>query len=266
MANKFTEFVLNAIPASPVLPIVHTTDGYCFREILNNSELQPKRCDVFKHDDLIYLFYGRPAYRSGAGVKSTSLSMFYPVCFLLDPHCFEKVKRVFPFDSGAFSNNLFEDFLHRDMTLDNFLVDPNPLSPGEIPSPETPARIVSTFYESNKEYYRGVVKDSIDLTPLDFEAEAYYEWIKTKRQTSYDDRGSSIEIQLDFPISLSKDTVKAVVLPTILLDDDHVKNVILTEWEAEPLDYSTYHASPSTFTIAVLREVDQYLQTENLYV
>lgn len=265
MSNKFTDFILLASPASPVLPLMHTTDGYSFRDIISNDELQPQRCTIFKTEDLIYLFYGRPAYRVGAGVESTSFNMYYPVCFLLDSMYLKNATRVFPFDSGAFSNNLFQNYLHKKMTIDNFRVDPNPMSPGGTPIPETPARIVSSFYGTNKKYYYGIAKDSIDLTPLDFEAEVFFELIRTKHKTSHDDRGFSIEIQINHPIPLSHENVKAVVLPNSFFENDSVKDVILNKWQAVPLNYDTFHSNPSVFTMVVLKKVDDYFKMENLY-
>jgi hypothetical protein len=53
----------------------------------------------------------------------------------------QPIKRIFPFDSGAFDNELYDNALHRDMNLEDF---------GLEPSPDTPGRVISFFLALRK--------------------------------------------------------------------------------------------------------------------
>lgn len=261
-ANRFTAYVLKMSPKLPTLPLVHTTDSHGFREILERGKLKPRRCPVFENEDLIYLYYGRPGYRVGADIKPTSLTAYYPVCFVLDPKCVKTSKRVYPFDSGAYHNDLFENHIHHNMRLDSFIVEPNLQMPGKIPTPDTPARIVSSFFGDNNNYYSGTPLDSIEVPPLEFEVECYCNLIKSKGQTALDDRRSTIEIQIDKPINLTKRSVNAVALPSVFIEDPDVKDKIIRKWKAEVLDYYIYHSNPSQFTASILEKVRDFLKRE----
>lgn len=262
--NNFTEYILKTIPSNErPLPLTYTTDGYGFREFLEDQKLKPGPCNVF-NEELLYLFYGRPAYRVGSEVEPTKFNFFFPVCILLNPECIKVVKRLYPFDSGAFATNLYSEYMHKNFNLDNFLVNPNPNAPGQIPFPETPAHIISSFFDNNRNYYDDNIRESVGFGSLDFEAQSYYELIKSKRQSIFDDRRSAIEIQTDEIIPLSSDTVCAVVLPQAFMDDEKIKATIVGNWNAKLLTYPSYRSEPAFFIPFIMDNVRNFLQDEGL--
>jgi len=261
MPNQLTRFVLESPPKYPALPLVHTTEAYYFRDVIERGELEPSICKVFKGEKLLYLYYGRPAYRVGREINPNTLNAFFPVCFLLVPECIKTAKRVFPFDSGAFDANLFSEYLHGEMGFKNFIIDPHPSSPGKIPIPETPARIISAFFGENDMYYSGVVKNSLDLAPFQFEAQSLHEIMRAIGKKNFDDRCSSIEIQIETPIALSTDTLIAVILPTVFMEQrDAVERI--SEWKAKVLTYGTCRSTPSHYTVLILDIARKFLLDE----
>jgi hypothetical protein len=65
-SGRFNEFIRGQLPATGKLPLVHVSRGYDFDAILRGDFLTPQPCKVFNRK-LIYLFYGRPAYRAKDG-------------------------------------------------------------------------------------------------------------------------------------------------------------------------------------------------------
>src|SRR5207249_2090775 len=104
-------------------PFVHTTRAYSFDEMLRDEGLEPADCPVFG-EKIIYLFYGRPAYRAKDG-KNARLQFEWPIIFIFDPLKIEPLYRVFPFDTGAFDMGLYKDFFDDKSELPDFSVDPS---------------------------------------------------------------------------------------------------------------------------------------------
>ena len=271
MLNRFTQYVFNTTCLTKALPLMHTTDSYNFRKIIEVGKLEPGPCNVFSNDNLLYLFYGRPAYRVSPDDRvspdeiKTSLKVFFPVCFVLKPDCIISAKRVFPFDSGAFASGKYSQHFHNHMKLESFLVEPDPVNEGKIAIPGTPIRIVSAFYGDNRTYYSGSIHGTAKGSPLDFEVECFSDLIQSKSKTKYDDRRSSIEIQIDSDIILSPDTIRAVVIPMVYMEDTKIREIIIGEWGAEPILYEIYHSEPSQFTLIIMEKVKHFLETEDLF-
>ena len=70
------------------------------RSILREGELQTEPCAVFDDEPLLYLFYGRPAYRVNSQVLSSAIDAYAPVCFIVRPGSVKAPRRIFPFDRG----------------------------------------------------------------------------------------------------------------------------------------------------------------------
>jgi hypothetical protein len=52
------------------------TDGYSFRDIMGCGALVPSHCPIFDCE-LVYLFYGRPAYRAAAERESNGTDAYW---------------------------------------------------------------------------------------------------------------------------------------------------------------------------------------------
>lgn len=208
------------------LPSIHVSDGLGFRSIMRDGQFSAEPCPVFNNEPLVYLFYGRPSYRVNSQVLASAIRAYAPVCFVLKPGIIQSPTRVFPFDSGAFHNELFHASMHRKMQRDDFALEPDLTSP---------QRLISLFFGDNSSYYDNKPLAVVDLPPLAFEASSYQALITDRQENVYDERISSIEIQVGDDIGL-KDAVEAVVLPDAFL----VKEVAgsLTAIGAEAIPYA----------------------------
>ena len=186
--NPFNRHVLKAQPNNPSLPLTHTCDGYRFQQIAEQNQLQANTCENFQ-ELLVYLFYGRPAYRPGSWrYKSASaINAYLPCSLLLNGNLTTGLKRIAPFDTGAYFNKIYDDFLHPSMQLENFFLKP---------SIDMPQRIVRMFYASNRNYYFDMPSD-IELPSTAFEAQAYKSIIRARATKTHDDRCSTVESKLE---------------------------------------------------------------------
>ena len=71
------------------------TDGLGFRGVLDTGALRPEPCSVFDDEPLLYLFYGRPAYRVNSQRLSSAIDAYTSFCLILHPDCLGSPKRVF---------------------------------------------------------------------------------------------------------------------------------------------------------------------------
>lgn len=215
-------------PSQQVLPYTHVTDAYAFRDVLTTGELLPTPCRVFG-DDLLYLFYGRPAYRAAQEEASNGIDAYWPVCFVLESAVVQPT-RCYPFDSGAYQRGLYADHVYHRMIKEDFEISP---------SPTTPSRLVNLFWQNDRAYYeadgqRGLRQ--MDVDPFDFEIKAYRDLIASRERAPFDERSSAIEVQLDAPMRLQGNTI-AVVMPSEFATDAIVGRV--EELGAIALPFST---------------------------
>jgi hypothetical protein len=136
------------------LPSVHISDGLGFRSIVKDGYLSAEPCSVFNNEPLLYLFYGRPSYRVNSQILASAIRAYAPVCFVLKPGMVRLPQRVFPFDSGAFHNDLFRASMHRKMQRDDFALEPDPASA---------QRLIRLFFSDNQSYSR-VPSSQLSLT------------------------------------------------------------------------------------------------------
>ena len=235
-ADRLRKFLAAHAAAPGALPLTHITRAYSFDEMLEGEALEPSHCDVFK-EPLIYLFYGRPAYRAKLG-NNARLEFEWPVVFIFHPDKISSIKRLFPFDTGAFSIGLYESFFDRKARLDDFSLEP---------SLEAARTVVSAFYVDQKEYFLGSTRKNIDLPIRQFEAQGLFELARLPGDQSQatksggrDERSSAIEIQVSEPIAF-KDALLAIVLPEAYLDDAEVK-AALSRWGVQIVEtYPSLH-------------------------
>lgn len=254
MIGGLNQFVSNATPCAPSLPLTHTCDSYSFRAIIESSQISTAHCKVFK-ETLVYFFYGRPAYRPSSWnrkIRRSNLA-FLPCSIVLRANAISKPKRVAPFDTGAFKRGLYDDFLHKDMEMEDFLLEP---------SMKMPPLVVGKFYESNVNYYYGRPA-MVSIPPVEFEVQSYYDIIS--HGSAYaDDRGSAIEIQSDQLLTLTSNNVIFVVLPRVFLDENLIQETVLKNWRVVPGLYETYQGDPKEFMSTVYKEIATFLRNEGL--
>lgn len=219
-------------PTERELPLIHITDSYNFIDILSPKKLLPQKCDVFS-ENLTYLFYGRPSYRTKhKGNKFISANL--PVVMIFHPGKLnEAIKRVFPFDTGAFSIGIYSDFFHKRSELEHFNLDP---------TVESARKIVAYFYRNNGEYFYGGTRKNVEIPPLHFEAEGIFELARTSAGAQADGtfkpdlRSSSIEIQVEEEIDIHN-ALLGLIIPQIFLDAKENQNAIA---DLSPKHLETY--------------------------
>jgi hypothetical protein len=252
---KYFEERFTSVPTNqPELPFFHTCDAFYLQGILESRKLMPTECEVFDKEKLLYLFYGKPAYKSSKSDSSKLLS-WMPVCFILAHGSIKTVKRICAFDSGGFKE--YSDCMHRGMTIQDFLMTPNL---------DSIQKTVDYFYESNKSYFSCSPKTQLDYDRLQFQVESYHTLISDGTGHRRDDRKASIEIQLDYDFELNKDSVLAVILPEHLAASPLVENIIKGEWGAEMITFENYGVASSNYYVHLIEKTkDFYLKHKLLH-
>jgi hypothetical protein len=188
--------------------------------------LEPRECDVFKGEPLLYFFYGRPSYRANTNEGATALDHYLPVCLLFKNSSVTPIKRIFPFDSGGFHKELYADAFHKDMKLDDF---------GLEPDLDTPGRVISLFFETPEAYLRARSASSVTLDASELEAKGYLALISQRLSNTMDNRVSGIELQFEGPLSIGG-AVDAVILPDTLYSSPFIESKLAAS-KIEALPY-----------------------------
>lgn len=225
------------------LPLIHTSRCEFLPEIVGDRALQPRHCDVFSQS-LIYLFYGRPAYRSTRGARSGDPMVLCPVCFVFKPQSIPVFKDVYACDTGAVANGIFEPDIH----------------PSDLPSLKLPPQIesarrcVDLLFGGNRQYFFGTVATGKTFDP-DGVASRFYSLQLKAGPSNYDDRKGTIEVQVAQPAPLAG-SLLFVVLPREFLDDPAIREALLVDWNCDPIPYPTFRGSaPQEYYSVVRNEV-----------
>jgi len=203
------------------LHLLHTTSAYDFVDICQGDTLDPVRCEVFK-EDLLYLFYGRPAYRTAVSVDKR-LKFNWPFSFIVAPERLDEIHAVYPFDTGAFALGLYEGFFHKKSKLEDFRLK------GDISCAQ---KIVKNFYGSAENYFNGDANRELDIPRSHFEAQGVHALAEMPLSVQLgegnferDERSNSIEVQVQKNLSI-KDCVIGLVAPSAWqLDADFIEAV-----------------------------------------
>lgn len=209
-------------PLPRLLPMVHMTDAFGVRGILQSGKIEPRLCRHFtellkKEEHLSYFFYGRASYRPRLQ-STTKNNARYPVALIIafDPTQ-HSIKRIFPFDTGACFEKMYETWLHDRMKVMEFCL-------GDII--ESAQKNISRFFNSNENYIDGKATAKIDVDPAEFEIANFHSMINNVGDTKVDNRKSSIEIQFDKPIELSKSKILGVIVPETLMSSELLKSLV----------------------------------------
>lgn len=222
--------LVNAASASPIaLPLTHVTDGYSFRDIMADEALAPSPCRVFG-ENLLYLFYGRPAYRTAAELEHNGSDAYWPVCFVMEPHA-ASASRIYPFDSGAFHHNRFDRVMYHKMMKEDFELDIDP---------DVPGKLLRLFWHDERSYFNADGPSGFVPGTFEFEAKAYQALIRDPGRAPFDERNSAIELQINGSIELKGNTI-AVVLPYEFAKPDVISKIEALGAVALPFDVVHRH-------------------------
>lgn len=259
MASALESFLLrNSVVPSDSLPLVHSTKSYNLKAILSGGEITPQECDVFVQEKLNYFFVGRPSYKYVT--SSTSADHWeLPCCFIFESNTVPNPRRIFPFDSGAFSKKKFPDYI-------GFM----PREEFGTSIPEAPQRIIGSFFGSAKNYFNlkakspEIFEQEFSLSPFDAEAKALLRLAGERTIGDFDDRRFAIEIQSSEAVVLAEKTPLAVVLPEQYLDIEEVRSTIQDKWHAEPLGYPMFSLSVTAYHALIYKEVLEFYKRRGI--
>lgn len=245
--GRFKKLVAQASPAQPRLPLVHSTDGYLFGDALIEGRLEPQDCNIFTGEALLYTFYGRPSFRPNMAEFATTMDHYLPVCLIFKRSFSGEVRRVFPFDTGAFVNDFYRSYLHRKMLLGDFALEPDL---------DTPGRVIATFFGSARSYLQARPASATKLDAGQFEAKSYSALIDARDSNAMDSRGSGIEVQLAEPVAIDH-WVEAVVVPSTFVDSSIGKE--LRRLNIEMLPYEVQgRLRPNEYTSTITDQCMHY--------
>ncbi|MCB1478466.1 MAG: hypothetical protein KDJ62_06265 [Rhodobiaceae bacterium] len=219
--TRFRDVICAESAKSKVLPLVHITDGYNLFDIIKPKKLTAYHCDVFDKN-LIYMFYGKPAYRKRYFGTNKNSSML-PCVFIFDVNAIkDDVYAVYPFDTGAFDGGVYGDFFHRRMKLIDFSLNPNINSARQL---------VDYFYTSEIDYILGRSTKNLNIEAPNFEVESYYDLARhptlfpDKSKINPDERGSAIEIQFNKDIEM-KGKLLGCILPISFFENREIRETL----------------------------------------
>lgn len=245
------------------MPVNHIAHLDYLNDFLTNQAIKNDylgiECEVFKRH-LLYIFYGKPAFR----LLNKSA---FPICFVLkmpesDP------AMAYPFDTGAFFHNRMDAYFKKtDHRLEDFQVAPL--------KNQNHRKIVSTFFEDNRQYYESKATRHTSLDGLPACVEGYYKMIAdpVTDLDQLDNRKSAVEFLYDIPLELTKDSVELIVLPDIefnidgtIIEYDKLKNNLEARFNCVVESYQTMTRKPVTdFYDTIHRVVEKYLKTIKIW-
>lgn len=251
--RSLEDFIGTLPPSSNVLGLTHVTSGYVLRDIIETGAISPAApCKVLK-EPLVYLFYGRPSYRTGINNGPTSLAFHCPVVVIVDPALTPPPKYAFCFDSGAFVDGMMDTHLHPYMPLFDFSIPP------DVKSAST---LVNGLFGSPERYLACSEPITFVPDPANFEATSYCSIVKNASSLGLDDRASTPEFAYDRGIDLVP-WVKSVILPDSLSGDKNFGGK-LTRLGIPTLDYEWQGGCrPNEYHVLIRRLVKQVYEGLN---
>lgn len=232
--NELEQFLSrNTIFDAGMLPLVHSTKAYHLKSISNKQTLVASHCDVFTPDRLNYFFVGRPAYKAD-GSDGESAYWEHPCCFIFEFDALSDIRRIYPFDSGAFHHKLYPKYI-RMMPRDAFEVSSIPNAAG---------RIVGAFFGTTQRYLDMRPKgheefvEEYALAGMDMELKALHRLSLERNAASFDDRRLTIEVQSGADVDLRTSHPLAVIAPSEYFDEPSFRRKVEIEWGAVPISYS----------------------------
>jgi hypothetical protein len=246
----------NQITKSRPLPLVHTTESYYLKKIVDTGKIKARRCNVFAGETLSYFFVGRAAYKRNLQQEAEYWEL--PTCLVFS-FFVEGAKRIFPFDSGAFQSGRYPNFINM-MDMEDFEVHGDP---------EAPHKIIGTFFNSSRNYYRlnsrpkEQFDSTFDVDVLDEEMKALHKLIQHKDKRS-DDRRFAIEVQFDADVELKdRNPILAIFPETYLSNEKYIAKIVALG--AEILTYPVYPLRKEYYYYSIYEKLDNFYSSRGFY-
>lgn len=260
MTQYLRDLVRQYNPKIPLgVPVMHTTKIKIFLSMVSQGKISTDSDPTSPFPEkLLYLFYGRPAYRARRGPTENKQAIA-PTCLVLSFGALQDPKRIYPFDTGAYARYAAK--------IPNFLE----LTDFELYNrKENIKKFALLFFGDVRNYVVGGFCDKTGLAAHLSTCPAAQQFVELRDRASdpdsqYDDRAFTIELQSDVTLDLNESTVEAVVLPQQYLDcavnGKTVETWIEEEWKAEVLPYRGYeYVEPEQYHIHIVDIVLKYIE------
>ncbi|MET4019756.1 hypothetical protein ABIB73_005307 [Bradyrhizobium sp. F1.4.3] len=208
-----------AEPKTP--PWVHSAPSSKLIKIIEDEKLLAMGCNVFKKEKLCYLFVGRAAYKGKDSLNPQPWQL--PSVFVMRFATPPPIKRLYPFDTGAFDGNRMPAYLTA-FDMENFELGSDQAQIGRLISLyfDTPRR-----YVDRKSLDEEKIKDEHLLTMSHAEILALGKLYREGSTKNYDDRAAAIEVQIGEDIPLRKEDLLGVVIPEEYARTEGVRESLL---------------------------------------
>ena len=238
--SEFLAVDNSGVAASP--NAVHSTSAASLPYILSSGEIDAFPCKVFSLEPTCYLFVGRPSYKWAVDGEASWWQC--PVVFVLRSFDQLPIKRIFPFDSGAFASKKFPDYITM-FSMERF-------SLGHEAA--TVQSFLAAFYETPERFWAGdaltrkKMNERVRLTTTHMHVEALLRLYTDKSSPIFDDRSRVIELQVSKPVSISDGALLGIVLPEGYKDNPdfneffHRCGCQVEYYPVYPLSVSSYFA------------------------
>jgi hypothetical protein len=159
-----------------------------------------------------------------------------PTVFVMRFQKTPSIKRIYPFDSGAFVNRLLPQYITV-FPLESFNLGVDPAIIG---------RFLSLFFLDEKSYLRRHVgsldelKNKFNIGPLEMPIEALIKLYAEHSNAQYDDRSAALEVQIDKDIDLQSSDCIGIVVPEEMIRDSRIKSTL----ESVSANIETYQIHP----------------------
>ncbi|WP_132559089.1 hypothetical protein [Rhizobium sullae] len=213
--------------------------------MLKQERVAVTPCDTFTGENLAYFFHGRPAYRK---FHKQPQDWELPFVLVLKSTCLLNIRRIFPFDSGAFHSARLPSYLSRfDET-------------GYEVSSHAGAvdLLVDIFFGGDASYFHGKAKSREEVSRRNGLNIRYAQVLAlcslyNREQLEADDRTLAIEVQTDQDVSI-KDNLLGAVLPRSYFDDSGLKKYF-KERGVQVRQYDVYPINTEAYVSIVYEEV-----------
>lgn len=239
----------SSLPELEILPVMHSCDVFDCESIIDEGLLKPTPCRVFKNEELLYFFYGKPTYPIGTKEHlNRTDSLYCPVCFIIDIGNID-IYRIFPFDTGAFDKEMYNQFMHRHMIIDKFEIENNS---------KAIKAYISVIFGNNKNYIDGIPNKYHDE---DTYVNALLHLLSATGGFEFDERADTIEVISKKSIDISKN-IRGIILPENFLRKKKIADFI----DKNNIDHKTYivrtKTSPSRYNEVVFQLAMQFLKEQ----
>jgi hypothetical protein len=250
-STRLAKFLGQHTLEAKLLPVVRTATVNAFDAVMDHRLL------ILNQDNLLHFFYGKPSYKlsNNSDMPSRFLNDA-GVCFVFDLKSLPPLHGLFALDTGAFRDKRYDNFLPNGVVLADFEL---PLEHESLP------RLVAAFFGSNENYYEGIARDGLKISPLDRASEAYANIIRSSVIDHLDERACTAEIQLNVPVDIARAKLLTVVLPGRLYEDPEVKNFIDIDLKIRPILYRFRRAKPQERTEVIYQKLGEYLDHEGYF-